>query len=50
MLEFAAGTHDVLICTSIIENGLDLPNVNTIIIHRADWFGLAQLYQLRCRV
>ncbi|NOZ06104.1 MAG: transcription-repair coupling factor [Chloroflexi bacterium] len=50
MLEFAAGAYDVLICTSIIENGLDLPNVNTIIIHRADWFGLAQLYQLRGRV
>ena len=50
MLEFGAGAYDVLICTSIIENGLDLPNVNTIIIHRADWFGLAQLYQLRGRV
>lgn len=50
MLEFSEGEHDVLVCTSIIENGLDLPNVNTIIIHHAEQFGLAQLYQLRGRV
>ncbi len=50
MLDFAAGMYDVLVCTSIIESGLDIPNVNTIIINRADRFGLAQLYQLRGRV
>jgi transcription-repair coupling factor (superfamily II helicase) len=50
MLDFAQGKYDVLVCTSIIESGLDIPNVNTIIINRADQFGLAQLYQLRGRV
>ncbi len=50
MLDFAAGKLDVLVCTSIIESGLDIPNANTIIINRADQFGLAQLYQLRGRV
>ncbi len=50
MLDFAAGKTDVLVCTSIIESGLDIPNVNTIIINRAHTFGLAQLYQLRGRV
>ncbi len=50
MLDFAAGQYHVLVCTSIIESGLDIPNVNTIIINRADLFGLAQLYQLRGRV
>ena len=50
MLDFAAGKYDVLVCTTIIESGLDIPNVNTIIINRADHFGLAQLYQLRGRV
>jgi transcription-repair coupling factor (superfamily II helicase) len=50
MLDFAAGKVDVLVCTSIIQNGLDIPNVNTIIVNRADHFGLAQLYQLRGRV
>jgi len=50
MLDFAAGQVDILVCTSIIQNGLDIPNVNTIIVNRADHFGLAQLYQLRGRV
>jgi transcription-repair coupling factor (superfamily II helicase) len=50
MLAFADGEYDVLVCTSIIESGLDIPNANTIIINRADMFGLAQLYQLRGRV
>jgi transcription-repair coupling factor (superfamily II helicase) len=50
MTEFAAGDTDVLVCTAIIESGVDIPNVNTIIINRADQFGLAQLYQLRGRV
>ncbi|MDQ4076819.1 MAG: transcription-repair coupling factor, partial [Chloroflexota bacterium] len=50
MVDFAEGQYDVLVCTSIIESGLDLPNVNTIIVDRADMFGLAQLYQLRGRV
>ena len=50
MVAFANGEYDVLLCTSIIESGLDLPNVNTILIDRADTFGLAQLYQLRGRV
>ena len=50
MLAFAEGDYDVLVCTSIIESGLDIPNANTIIINRADMFGLAQLYQLRGRV
>jgi transcription-repair coupling factor (superfamily II helicase) len=50
MMAFAEGEYDVLVCTSIIESGLDIPNVNTIIINQADQFGLAQLYQLRGRV
>jgi transcription-repair coupling factor (superfamily II helicase) len=50
MLDFMDGKYDVLICTTIIESGLDIPNVNTIIINHADKFGLAQLYQLRGRV
>jgi transcription-repair coupling factor (superfamily II helicase) len=50
MLRFVAHEYDVLVCTSIIESGLDIPNANTIIINRADRFGLAQLYQLRGRV
>ena len=44
------GEFDVLVCTTIIESGLDIPNANTIIIDRADALGLAQLYQLRGRV
>ena len=50
MVEFVARQHDVLVATTIIENGLDIPNANTIIINRADRYGLAQLYQLRGRV
>ena len=50
MITFAAGEADVLVCTTIIESGLDIPNANTIIIDRADTLGLAQLYQLRGRV
>ena len=50
MLAFADGDADVLVCTTIIESGLDIPNANTIIIDRADTLGLAQLYQLRGRV
>ena len=50
MMRFADGEVDVLVATTIIENGLDIPNANTIIINRADHFGLAQLYQLRGRV
>jgi len=50
MLEFVTGKHDVLLTTTIIESGLDMPNVNTLIIDQADKFGLAQLYQLRGRV
>jgi transcription-repair coupling factor (superfamily II helicase) len=50
MVDFVAGKFDVLVSTTIIENGLDMPNVNTIIIDRADRMGLAQLYQLRGRV
>lgn len=50
MKEFVAGRFDVLIATTIIENGLDIPNVNTIVINRADLLGLSQLYQLRGRV
>jgi transcription-repair coupling factor (superfamily II helicase) len=50
MAAFAHGDYDVLVCTTIIESGLDIPNANTLIVDRADWFGLAQLYQLRGRV
>ena len=50
MADFSNGDYDVLVCTTIIESGLDLPNVNTLIIDRADTFGLAQLYQLRGRI
>ena len=50
MHRFVAGRIDVLVCTTIIESGLDIPNANTIIIDRADRFGLADLYQLRGRV
>jgi transcription-repair coupling factor (superfamily II helicase) len=50
MVDFVAHKHDVLLATTIIENGLDIPNANTIIVNRADRFGLSQLYQLRGRV
>ncbi|NCC36027.1 MAG: DEAD/DEAH box helicase, partial [Chloroflexia bacterium] len=50
MLDFFEGRHDVLVCTTIIESGLDVPNANTIIIDDATNYGLAQLYQLRGRV
>ena len=50
MTRFCDGAFDILLCTNIIESGLDIPNANTIIVNRADMFGLAQLYQLRGRV
>jgi transcription-repair coupling factor (superfamily II helicase) len=50
MLDFIAYKHDVLVATTIIENGIDIPRANTIIINRADNYGLSQLYQLRGRV
>jgi transcription-repair coupling factor (superfamily II helicase) len=50
MLDFAEHKFDVLIATTIIESGIDIPNVNTMLINRADTFGLAQLYQMRGRV
>ena len=50
MVDFVAHKYDVLVATTIVENGLDIPNANTIIINRADRYGLAQLYQLRGRV
>ena len=50
MIDFMARRFDILLATTIVENGLDIPNVNTIIINRADRYGLSQLYQLRGRV
>ena len=50
MVDFIRGEVDVLVCTTIIQSGLDIPNANTLIIDRADRFGLSQLYQLRGRV
>ncbi len=50
MVDFANKEFDILLCTTIIESGLDIPNANTILIHDSDKFGLAQLYQLRGRV
>jgi len=50
MLDFLEKKYDVLVCTKIIESGLDIPSVNTILVNRADRFGLAELYQLRGRV
>lgn len=50
MLRFINGKYDVLVCTNIVEAGLDVPNANTIIINHAHWFGLSDLHQLRGRV
>ncbi len=50
MREFEAGEIDVLLCTTIVESGLDIPRANTMLVHRADRFGIADLYQLRGRV
>jgi transcription-repair coupling factor (superfamily II helicase) len=50
MIDFIDRKHDVLVATTIVENGIDIPMVNTLVVHRADHFGLAQLYQLRGRV
>jgi transcription-repair coupling factor (superfamily II helicase) len=50
MLSFLRGDADILVCTSIIESGIDIPQANTLIVERADTFGLAQLYQIRGRV
>jgi transcription-repair coupling factor (superfamily II helicase) len=50
MVSFLEGEYDVLLCTTIIESGIDIPNVNTVIVYEADKFGLAQLYQLKGRV
>ncbi|MDP6707288.1 MAG: transcription-repair coupling factor [Alphaproteobacteria bacterium] len=50
MTAFYDGAYDVLVCTTIIESGLDIPSANTLVVHRADMFGLAQLYQLRGRI
>ena len=50
MLKFMQGEYDVLVATSLIENGLDIPRANTIIVNHADKLGLADLYQLRGRV
>ncbi|MDD4016439.1 MAG: transcription-repair coupling factor [Kiritimatiellae bacterium] len=50
MREFEAGEIDVLLCTTLVESGLDIPRANTMLVHRADRFGIADLYQLRGRV
>lgn len=50
MVDFMNGMYDVLLCTTIIESGIDIPNVNTVIVYEADKFGLAQLYQIKGRV
>ena len=50
MIKFIRGDTNLLVCTTIIESGLDIPNANTILVHRADRFGLAQLHQIRGRV
>ena len=47
MMEFNANKYQVLVCTTIIETGIDIPNANTILIEDADRFGLSQLYQIR---
>ena len=50
MNDFVLHKYDVLVCTTIIETGVDIPNVNTLIVYNSDWFGLSQLYQIRGRV
>jgi transcription-repair coupling factor (superfamily II helicase) len=50
MMDYLRGSHDVLVCTSIIESGIDIPQANTLIVEHADTFGLSQLYQIRGRV
>ncbi len=50
MNNFYDGKFDVLLATTIVESGLDIPNANTLIVHHADHFGLAQLYQIRGRI
>lgn len=50
MVRFQEGKANVMVCTTIIENGIDIPNANTIVVERADTFGLAQLYQIKGRV
>jgi transcription-repair coupling factor (superfamily II helicase) len=50
MMDYLRGSHDVLVCTSIIESGIDIPQANTLIVEHADAFGLSQLYQIRGRV
>ena len=50
MMEFMSNNYDILVCTTIIETGIDISNVNTMIIHDSDKMGLSQLYQLRGRV
>ena len=50
MSDFVDGKYDILLSTNIVESGLDIPNANTMIVHRSDMFGLAQLYQLRGRI
>ena len=50
MNDFVLHKYDVLLCTTIIETGVDIPNVNTLIVYNSDWFGLSQLYQIRGRV
>jgi len=50
VVDFAAGKYDIMVCTTIIENGVDMPNVNTLIVENADRFGLSQLYQIKGRV
>jgi len=50
VVDFAAGKYDILVCTTIIENGVDMPNVNTLIVENSDRFGLSQLYQIKGRV
>src|SRR5690606_27155675 len=50
MSAFYDGQYDVLLATNIIESGIDIPSANTMIVHRADMFGLAQLYQIRGRI